>query len=332
MRWLAAGVTDSTSGPPSPMSLSLPLASPAVRRPLRRRSFLLGVLALAIAALALAAWWGTGRTSGRPSGRSWAAVWLVTVAASGAATGSVAIAVAFLRQRRLVRTLQAIRNAGAAPGDAPARLARLVGAARTSLGADGLRLDLRIDPDVARRGTWTSGVVPPAAGPGLLHETARVGRGGRTLGTIETWSEPGRLGRMTRLAGPARRVTGHRDLLLAASDAIAAELEIAGLVEQLAQETRDHGRSRRQDPLTRLLNRSAFIDEVDRRTAVGAAGGASRVALVAVLDVNRFTEINATLGHELGDAVLREVADRVVAALPAGSVVARTVATSSACS
>ncbi len=71
------------------------------------------------------------------------------------------------------------------------------------------------------------------------------------------------------------------------------------------------------DGLTGLPNRSHAYD---RLQAAIAAGG--EVA-VLVMDVNRFKEINDTLGHEFGDQVLREVARRLRGALGGAHLVAR---------
>ncbi|MBB4285146.1 sensor domain-containing protein [Roseospira goensis] len=70
------------------------------------------------------------------------------------------------------------------------------------------------------------------------------------------------------------------------------------------------------DPLTGLGNRSLFLD---RFTAVAAqvcveTTGAGRLALVAI-GLDRFSIINATLGHTMGDRVLVAVAQRLRDAL-----------------
>ena len=66
------------------------------------------------------------------------------------------------------------------------------------------------------------------------------------------------------------------------------------------------------DPLTDLANRALFRDRVEhsleRRRALD-----EQVA-VLFLDVDDFKTLNDSLGHSAGDELLRELADRIVAA------------------
>jgi diguanylate cyclase (GGDEF)-like protein len=76
-----------------------------------------------------------------------------------------------------------------------------------------------------------------------------------------------------------------------------------------------------RDSLTGLWNRTAFLSLLEERFP--AAGQAqNEIALIAI-DLDRFKDINDTLGHPVGDAVLQQVADRIRAAMHPGDEVSR---------
>ncbi len=64
-----------------------------------------------------------------------------------------------------------------------------------------------------------------------------------------------------------------------------------------------------RDPLTGLGNRKAF-DEQLGQALLRAGSGGSELALL-YLDLDRFKEVNDRFGHDIGDAPLRTVAERV---------------------
>src|SRR5262245_56938751 len=68
-----------------------------------------------------------------------------------------------------------------------------------------------------------------------------------------------------------------------------------------------------QDPLTGLANRRQFDKEVAK--ALAAAPGAGRMHAVLLMDLNGFKAVNDLFGHRAGDAVLREIALRLTAAV-----------------
>ncbi|MEV6848373.1 bifunctional diguanylate cyclase/phosphodiesterase [Actinoplanes sp. NPDC051411] len=75
------------------------------------------------------------------------------------------------------------------------------------------------------------------------------------------------------------------------------------------------------DALTGLPNRILF-----QRRAAAAIEAAKRdggIAAVVLADVDRFKEVNDTLGHHNGDALLRELASRLAAGVRSGDTVAR---------
>ncbi|MGV3634829.1 MAG: putative bifunctional diguanylate cyclase/phosphodiesterase [Pseudorhodoplanes sp.] len=74
-----------------------------------------------------------------------------------------------------------------------------------------------------------------------------------------------------------------------------------------------------RDALTGLWNRAAFLGLLEAQFSSPAKG---ELALIAI-DLDRFKDINDTLGHPVGDAVLKEAADRIRSALRPGDEVSR---------
>ncbi|MFI5955056.1 diguanylate cyclase domain-containing protein [Cryptosporangium sp. NPDC051539] len=75
------------------------------------------------------------------------------------------------------------------------------------------------------------------------------------------------------------------------------------------------------DPLTGLANRVLFSERIER--ALASAERRQRHVGVLLLDLNRFKQVNDTLGHHVGDALLTEVAARIGAAIRDADTAAR---------
>jgi diguanylate cyclase (GGDEF)-like protein len=73
------------------------------------------------------------------------------------------------------------------------------------------------------------------------------------------------------------------------------------------------------DGLTGLTNRGAFATRVAEAIAQPNGGSFS----LSLIDVDRFKEINDTLGHQCGDKLLREIAERLESCVGSRGVVAR---------
>jgi diguanylate cyclase (GGDEF)-like protein len=99
-------------------------------------------------------------------------------------------------------------------------------------------------------------------------------------------------------------------LLEAAADQLSAALEKGRLIESLR-------RAATRDSLTNLAN----LDSLREFLATMLDGSTGGVLLL--LDIDRFHEINDTLGHDAGDAILVEVARRLEGAPTQGALVAR---------
>jgi diguanylate cyclase (GGDEF)-like protein len=77
----------------------------------------------------------------------------------------------------------------------------------------------------------------------------------------------------------------------------------------------------RHDELTGLPNRTEVLALIGRALAEAPAGGLGTAVLY--LDIDGFKTINDSLGHEVGDALLREVAGRLVENVRPGDAVGR---------
>jgi len=86
-----------------------------------------------------------------------------------------------------------------------------------------------------------------------------------------------------------------------------------------AQERLEH--IAHHDALTGLPNRTLFLDRLSQ--ALIRAHWKERVVGVMFLDVDRFKNINDTLGHDVGDAVLKAMAGRLQGSVREGDSVAR---------
>ena len=99
-----------------------------------------------------------------------------------------------------------------------------------------------------------------------------------------------------------------RDRLHSSNEELRSAL---GAVRQMA--THDH--------LTGLPNRVLFNEELQR--ALARAERHTRPVTLFFMDLDRFKNINDTLGHQFGDRVLQEAAKRLAACVREGDIIAR---------
>ncbi len=76
------------------------------------------------------------------------------------------------------------------------------------------------------------------------------------------------------------------------------------------------------DALTGLPNRTLFMEKLEETIKRKVKGEGKRLAVFAV-DIDHFSDLNNTMGHEIGDRLLEAVGRRLGGALPKDAVVAR---------
>ena len=76
------------------------------------------------------------------------------------------------------------------------------------------------------------------------------------------------------------------------------------------------------DTLTGLPNRTLFLLTLNEKTRSRESETVTRFAVIT-MDLDHFKDINDTMGHNIGDAILRAVGKRLRASMPESAVVAR---------
>jgi diguanylate cyclase (GGDEF)-like protein/PAS domain S-box-containing protein len=156
----------------------------------------------------------------------------------------------------------------------------------------------------------------------LFHAGESADRWRQSLETLARWQpfrnvlslceDANGVHRTVRLAGkpildPAGKEVGYRGT---ATD-ITAEIEADRRAQYLAL----------HDPLTDLPNRELLNERLEQ--AIAAASRRGDMAALLLLDLDRFKDINDTLGHPAGDLLLKEVAARLSACVREVDTVAR---------
>jgi diguanylate cyclase (GGDEF)-like protein len=95
-----------------------------------------------------------------------------------------------------------------------------------------------------------------------------------------------------------------------------ASIHNARLIDRLRRQALDSEHSALHDSLTGLPNRTLFRRGLEE--TVGAVSPTPAHAAVLMMDLNRFKEVNDTLGHRNGDLLLIEVARRLSSVVDGG--------------
>jgi diguanylate cyclase (GGDEF)-like protein len=127
------------------------------------------------------------------------------------------------------------------------------------------------------------------------------------------------VGRLTVAPAAPTRVLGRDDasLLTALGQHAGVAFTNGQLTEELRAQLAENAHQATHDPLTGMANRVLFARAVDERLEQ------TNELSVLLLDLDRFKDVNDTLGHAAGDALLRDVGERLRAVLPDAACIAR---------
>lgn len=101
----------------------------------------------------------------------------------------------------------------------------------------------------------------------------------------------------------------------------ALEAKVAERTQTLAQASQRNWRLANFDSLTGLPNRNLFFEHL--RKGLQQARRQWRLAALLLVDLDGFKEVNDTFGHDMGDELLRRIADRLQQCVRATDTVAR---------
>ncbi len=134
----------------------------------------------------------------------------------------------------------------------------------------------------------------------------------------EVQSSNNRCVRVTRAPLPSGHLIATR---VDVTDLRDMQAELAEKARQLEATTHLLEQQAKRDPLTGLPNRRAWNENIAKVTARAAPAG-WEIAVMCI-DLDGFKQINDSFGHAVGDAVLVEVGQRLLACLPPDAIVAR---------
>ena len=121
---------------------------------------------------------------------------------------------------------------------------------------------------------------------------------------------------------PTARLSGRQRVVLRTfAHSVATSLQNASLYAEMRHQAKVNAYEATRDPLTGVANRRVLHS--DLAAAVEAAAASGMTAALLMIDLDHFKDINDTLGHHTGDAVLCAIATRLERSVSSEDVVAR---------
>jgi diguanylate cyclase (GGDEF)-like protein len=209
---------------------------------------------------------------------------------------------------------QAMRQVAVLGDSADRNLAKVVLREHSAYVAASAQLFLSVDrhDPVAVTNAIDARTVDPVFGvmEGQVYAAAALHES-RALSSAASVREIGRFALLVDLA----------TLLAAVGLVVGGAVVVTRYQRDLHSESENNRYQALHDPLTDLPNRTLFQDRTGVALRTAARSGAT--VAVLLLDLNRFKEVNDTLGHQYGDQILLQVADRLRGSLRDSDSVAR---------
>lgn len=163
-----------------------------------------------------------------------------------------------------------------------------------------------------------------------LRLSGTLERGGALVSDSLDADDGARMGFLSWTTGRPGRVLTNIILPLVILGVIAVALQARSMLNRLrstsqtlAQQEKSSRHAARHDALSGLPNRAHFADNLSGVLESLKTGEQSERAIVAYLDIDRFKDVNDTLGHSAGDALIKQVAQRLQANVRSGDFIAR---------
>lgn len=134
------------------------------------------------------------------------------------------------------------------------------------------------------------------------------------------------LRRMSSLVRNIRAIGSSKDLSIripcsGRDEFSEVEVEFNRMIDSLEQVQNELRQQSMLDPLTQLPNRALFFAKLNE--AIAAVKGINRQIALVFIDLDHFKTVNDTLGHDFGDAILKETAFRISQVVGKHDVVSR---------
>ncbi|MEW8052959.1 MAG: EAL domain-containing protein [Candidatus Thiodiazotropha sp.] len=151
-----------------------------------------------------------------------------------------------------------------------------------------------------------------------VHRVLQVGKQATAILVRPQSKDPASISKVEVVASPLLNPDGSLRAVIEVARDITEHLD---LLEEVRQQKDNLQHIAHHDPLTNLPNRSLFLSRL--KQAISKAKRTGMQMAVLFVDLDRFKEINDSLGHAFGDRVLKVVAERFAQSVREDDTIAR---------